>query len=203
MHILSIIGFSLILTSGLLFNYILVEEPVKRIKRIAYVRTHVFLQTVESSVALMERKFGKALPERKKIIKLLKIGERDFGVSHKDILSIMAVESGFKKYSRNTNKDKSRDYGISQQNGRYIMARYRSASRYLKKYKIRYKSVYDKYDIGLNVMSAILYQYDTGKVTKSHRRLISSYNVGRRGYFTNRKIANRYYSYVMKYRNLL
>ena len=198
-HNLHVIGLYMILLSGLIFSTTYLNDTKKlSLKKIIQEVTY---NKISDSISVIEKKLKRKLPERNKIITLLLKGEKDFGVNHKDIIAIMAHESGFRKWARNKNTNKSVDYGLSQQNGKYILARYRSASKYLKHYKIKYKSVYSKYDVGLNVMSAILFQHDIGKVTKNHRRLIASYNTGIYGYFRNKKIANKYYKSVMKYRN--
>lgn len=204
-NVILLIGFSLIFFSSIAFgfSYFKFDKPEVIEMRAKPVASKFNMQKMYQDVNKMERKVGRKLPERTKVIKLLRIGQEKYGVPYKDMLAIMAIESGFKKYAKHRNRDRSLDYGLTQQNSRYIKKRYRAATAHLKRYGIPHKRIYHKYDIGLNLMSAILFQRDIRRQTRNYRRIIVSYNTGMAGYYKYKAKGNKYFKRFMKYRRII
>lgn len=137
----------------------------------------------------------------KLVIKILLIGEKKYKIKHTNILALISLESYFNPYAVCRNRT-SKDYGLTQQNSRYIKQRYRSASKILKKYKIKYDKK-NKFDIALNLMSCILFKVTINKIVNKRgvniysKRIekIVAYNLGLGGarMRTRKKIGLKYY----------
>ena len=138
------------------------------------------------------RKWSKQTKNR--VVNLLFKGQKEFDIDYKIILSIVAIESQFKIRCIGKNK-KSVDYGLTQQNSKYIKKRYRKAEIYLKKYRI--KCYNSKFDLSKNIFSCFIFLDEI----RQHEKIIyfdqwiKAYNVGIRGSTLDsyQKVADRYY----------
>jgi len=87
------------------------------------------------------------------MMRAIEIGERYFFIDRDIVLTVIFIESDFKVNAVNR---KTLDYGLSQQNDKYHLARYKLVSKILDAEKIRY-NINNKYDIYLNVLSCFYY----------------------------------------------
>lgn len=87
------------------------------------------------------------------MIRALEIGQKYFAIDKDIVLAVIFIESDFKVKAVNKT---TLDYGLTQQNNRYYLARYKHVKKYLDKEKIDC-NIDDKYDIYLNVLSAFYY----------------------------------------------
>ena len=87
------------------------------------------------------------------MMRAIEIGERYFFIDRDIVLTVIFIESEFKVNAVNR---KTLDYGLSQQNDKYHLARYKLVSKILDAEKIRY-NINNKYDIYLNVLSCFYY----------------------------------------------
>lgn len=87
------------------------------------------------------------------MMRAIEIGEKYYNVDRDIVLAVIFIESDFKVNAVNR---KTKDYGLSQQNDKYHLARYKLVSKILDAEKIRY-NIDNKYDIYLNVLSCFYY----------------------------------------------
>ncbi len=130
-----------------------------------------------------------------KVIDALYYGEQEFGIDHKIVLSIIAIESRFKINAIGRNSD-SVDYGITQQNSLHIKQRYETSKKYLDKYNLKYSDTV--FDINQNIFSCYMYlnEIDRSSLVNSFNQMIKAYNVGIRGSTLKdwrQSKANKYY----------
>lgn len=149
------------------------------------------------------------LSEVEKLATVLKKGEQEFGIPYRDMLSLIEIESSFKKYAINKNDGTSTDYGICQVNSRNWPKLSPRAEDILKKWQIDY--VDSTYDIALNTVCCMIYLDWSRNHLKSvgeynHTRWIQSYNVGISGskskktFYKERR--KRYYEKFMIAKNI-
>ena len=86
-------------------------------------------------------------------MRAIEIGEKYYNVDRDIVLAVIFVESDFNVNAVNR---KTRDYGLSQQNDKYYLARYKLVAKILDAEKISY-DINNKYDIYLNVLSCFYY----------------------------------------------
>lgn len=87
------------------------------------------------------------------MMRALEIGERYFNTEKDIVLAVIYIESDFKVFAYN---EETNDYGLSQQNGKYILDRYITVKKILDKEKIEC-NVNHRFDIYLNVLSCFYY----------------------------------------------
>lgn len=129
----------------------------------------------------------------------LLLGEREYKIPYKDVLSIIAVESKFNPIVVRKNKNKTYDYGLCQINSR----NWECLSIKAKEALYRQEAIYidSKFDIVLNVMCAYVHLSDIRNhiIDKegTYQHYIQAYNVGMNGTFSNnaniRNIRNNYF----------
>jgi hypothetical protein len=93
--------------------------------------------------------------QKRQLITALEIGEIETGIPYEFILSIISIESAYKTNIKSRICNHGCDYGLTQQNERYLASRYKRAQYILSKYDIK-KNLY-RYDIMLNVISGFIY----------------------------------------------
>lgn len=178
-------------------------EQIKKKFRIGYER--IIEKNIKRGLKSKKKKWSKK--NIKTLVNVLNAGEIEFKINHRDILSIIRIESEFKivvKSKKNTNG--TRDYGITQINGPNIRYLYKKAARILAKHGVRYSNRKNKYDLALNTMACICYlDWARHKITVREgfnvMRWIISYNRGVRGSkHSNSK--NKYWNKFLKARNL-
>lgn len=119
-----------------------------------------------------------------------------FKLDYKTVIAQCAHESHMHKYSRNLNRDGSVDFGIGQNNSRYIDSRFISAINLNKKMHITSTELTtDKYDPVTGLIATIVYMKDNreylhryGVFYKRHipeQKWIISYNSGASGAANN------------------
>ena len=108
------------------------------------------------------------------MMRALEIGERYFHIEQEMILVLLFIESDFNVHAKGENED-STDYGLSQQNSKYINERYFVVKKILDKEKIAC-NLNDNYDIYLNVLSAYYYLDFCFKLKGSKTGGIKKYN---------------------------
>jgi len=137
-------------------------------------------------------------------------------IDHKFLLATILTESEMDIYCvpKRRNKNKSIDYGLSQQNSFYIKKRYAKARKILKSMNLKYSK--DRFDILVNVMAGAvtLHEFKTelrdtsykDKIPKKYKTLAHyiAYNVGARGLINPKReekrsvYYNRYTKYLMR-----
>ena len=91
------------------------------------------------------------------MMRAIEIGERYFFIDRDIVLTVIFIESEFKVIRKSKqNENGTFDYGLSQQNDKYYLARYKLVSKILDAEKIEY-DINNKYDIYLNVLSCFYY----------------------------------------------
>jgi len=138
--------------------------------------------TIAKNLDLKLNKFNRNWSkENKKIaINALKIGQDEFDIDHKIILSLMALESEMKIVITNKNTNGTVDFGLTMQNSRAIKQRYKAAEEILKRHGVKYSN--SKFDINKNILSAYIYYNDIKREYEyDFKRSIMAYNVGIRG----------------------
>jgi len=137
---------------------------------------------------------------KQKCIDALYYGQQEFDIDYKIVMSLISIESQYRIVVIGKNKNGSKDFGLSQQNSRYIKQRYRAAEEYLNKYKIKYSN--SNFDISKNIFSCYMLLRDTNEYGNLilFRDYIASYNVGIRGIRQEhtQKIADKYFNKFMK-----
>ncbi len=138
--------------------------------------------TISKNLGLKLKKFNRNWSkENKKIATTaLKVGQDEFNIDHKIILSIMALESEMKIVITNKNTNGTIDYGLTMQNSIAKKQRYKAAEEILKRHNIKYSN--SKFDISKNILSAYIYYNDIRQEYEyDFKRSIMAYNVGIRG----------------------
>jgi len=165
---------------------------------------------IEAAIRYRLDYHGQRLSDREiyNITKVLYVGHTQYNINYLDTISMISLESEWYKFAAGKNyrwkkingkKVKvldSVDYGLTQQNSKSIKGRYSYASKILKKMGISHDKS-NKYDVGLNTMSCILFLSAIRREIGdgySHRRMISSYNTGVVGYYKFPKKAKEYYN---------
>ena len=125
------------------------------------------------------------------MIKALEIGKKYFKTDPDIVITVIYIESHFKVKAHNKI---SNDYGLSQQNEKYYLDRYKYVKKILDREKIAC-NINNKYDIYLNVLSCFYYLdfciNQKGSVTKG----IKKYNgTGARAEAYLNKFLGVYYS---------
>lgn len=118
-------------------------------------------------------------------VDVLLVGEREYMVDHEIILNVMDIESNFNTKATRYNTNGTWDRGICQVNDCNI-PEYERAATIMKKYNLWYTSTKNRYDLGLNIMSAYVYfDWSKRKLIQnndfSEKRHIVSYNCGLSG----------------------
>ena len=137
---------------------------------------------------------------KNKCINALYYGQQEWNIDYKIVMAIISVESQYKIAVKGKNirkgKVKSIDYGLCQQNSKYIKQRYKATEQYLDKYKIKHTN--SNFDIGKNIFSCYKLLRSTSDFHDLilFRDFIASYNVGVRGVklVHMQKTADIYYS---------
>lgn len=133
-------------------------------------------------------------PQTKRhFINVIYTGSKTFKINYKVVMSIISVESKYDLKAIGKNKN-SFDYGLTQQNSKYLKVRYKAASKYLNSCGIQY-NLKNKYDLGLNVFACFNYLKnieDYGDLNHFHEK-ITAYNRGINGAKNN----NNYQYYYL------
>lgn len=91
------------------------------------------------------------------MMRAINIGEKYYDVDRDIVIAVIFIESDFKVNRKSKKNDNGTyDYGLSQQNDKYYLARYKHVARILDAEKISY-DINNKYDIYLNVLSCFYY----------------------------------------------
>ena len=106
------------------------------------------------------------------MMRAVEIGERYYNVDRDIVLAVIFIESDFKVNAVNR---MTKDYGLSQQNDKYYLARYKLVSKILDAEKIRY-NIDNKYDISLNVLSCFYYLDHCINLKASKSQGVKKYN---------------------------
>lgn len=124
------------------------------------------------------------------MMRAIEIGEKYFNVNRDIVLAVIFIESDFKVNAVNR---KTKDYGLSQQNDKYYLARYKHVSMILDAEKIRY-NINNKYDIYLNVLSCFYYLDHCINLKDSKSQGVKKYNgTGKRAEAYLNKFLEVYY----------
>ncbi|HQE59855.1 MAG TPA: hypothetical protein PLA54_11775 [Spirochaetota bacterium] len=105
-------------------------------------------------------------------MRAIEIGEKYFDVDRDIVLAVIFIEYDFKVNAVNR---KTKDYGLSQQNDKYYLARYKHVSRILDAEKISY-DINNKYNIYLNVLSCFYYLDHCMNLKGSKSQGVKKYN---------------------------
>lgn len=108
---------------------------------------------------------------------ILYIAEKHYKIEVNDIIATISLESHFNPQAIGINKN-SFDYGLTQQNSKYFIKRYLFSMKILDKYNIKYDSA-DIFDIGLNLMSCVLFKYTINKLVNRRKTYLYSKRVER------------------------
>lgn len=123
-------------------------------------------------------------------MRAIDIGEKYYDVDRDVVLAVIFIESDFKVNAVNR---KTKDYGLSQQNEKYYLARYKHVSRILDAEKVSY-DINNKYDIYLNVLSCFYYLDHCINLKGSKSQGVKKYNgVGKRAEAYLNKFLDVYY----------
>ena len=106
------------------------------------------------------------------MMRAIEIGERYYNVDRDIVLAVIFIESDFKVNAVNR---KTLDYGLSQQNDKYYLDRYKLVSIILDAEKISY-DINNKYDIYLNVLSCFYYLDHCINLKDSKSQGVKKYN---------------------------
>ena len=91
------------------------------------------------------------------MMRAIEIGEKYYNVDRDIVLAVIFIESEFKVTRKSKQNDNGTyDYGLSQQNDKYYLARYKLVAKILDAENISYY-INNKYDIYLNVLSCFYY----------------------------------------------
>lgn len=132
---------------------------------------------------------------KKLFVEIVYAGQVEFGISSKIVMAIISVESQYNIRAQGRNRN-SIDYGLTQQNSKYINRRYAYAEKRLKALGFKYSS--SIYDISKNVFACYAYLYDMSDIPELlyFRDYIDAYNKGVHGALKN-KTDNLYYQKFM------
>lgn len=129
------------------------------------------------------------------MMRAVEIGERYYNVDRDIVLAVILIESDFKVNAVNR---KTKDYGLSQQNDKYLLDRYKLVAKILDKERIEY-NINNKYDIYLNVLSCFYYLDFCIELKQSKSQGVKKYNgSGARADAYLNKFLGVYFSCVMK-----
>ena len=186
-------------------NYDPIANPVmiypgKKIKK----TTRVSLKTnIKRNIkVLKKRKYSKYNMER--LVNALYVGQKHYKIHYKDVLAMLKIESDFRIVIKSVkNRDGTYDIGISQQNSPYYKKRYKTATKILKKYKIKHSK--GKYDLYLSVLSCYgelnwIKKALCDSRKYSYKRWICSYNTGVAGYTYKINAREKYWKKFSKSR---
>ena len=124
------------------------------------------------------------------LMRAIEIGERYYNVDRDIVLAVIFIESDFKVKAENR---KTKDYGLSQQNDKYYLDRYKLVSKILDAEKISY-NINNKYDIYLNVLSCFYYLDHCINLKGSKSQGVKKYNgAGKRAEAYLNKFMEVYY----------
>ena len=123
-------------------------------------------------------------------MRAIEIGEKYYNVDRDIVLAVIFVESDFNVNAVNR---KTRDYGLSQQNDKYYLARYKLVAKILDAEKVSY-DINNKYDIYLNVLSCFYYLDHCINLKGSRSQGVKKYNgAGKRADAYLNKFMDVYY----------
>jgi hypothetical protein len=138
--------------------------------------------------------------------KVLYIGETNYKMDTLELMALISLESYFNPFAIGRNK-KSVDYGLTQQNSKYIVNRFKYASKVLTAFNIEHDTN-DYFDVGLNLMACIVFKATINKQVNSRKKYlypksvekIVAYNLGLGGVRikSRSKIGYRYYRIYRK-----
>lgn len=106
------------------------------------------------------------------MMRALEIGERYFNTEKDIVLAVIFIESDFNVFAYN---EVTNDYGLSQQNGKYILDRYTTVKKILDKEKIEC-NVNHRFDIYLNVLACYYYLDHCIELKGTKSKGIKKYN---------------------------
>ena len=110
------------------------------------------------------------------MMRAVEIGEKYYNVDRDIVLAVIFIESDFKVIRKSKKNDNGTfDYGLSQQNDKYYLARYKLVSKILDAEKISY-DINNKYDIYLNVLSCFYYLDHCINLKDSKSQGVKKYN---------------------------
>lgn len=142
-----------------------------------------------------------------KLATVLIAAENHTDINHKHLLATILTESDMKIncVPRKRNKNRTIDYGLVQQNSKYLKIRYRSAKKLLRRSGIKYTD--NIFDISVNVMSGAIVLRDYRSIMKSRGvkdrfAPVAAYNVGPSGFF-KKKLASKKRAYLHRYKRFL
>jgi hypothetical protein len=164
------------------------EEHKKDILENSYQVTNENIQKydIEKDLNYFLKKYNRnwSKQNRDKFIEVIYKGSTEFNIDPKIVMSIISIESQYRIVVKGKNKN-SVDFGLCQQNSRYINQRYKATEEYLKRNKIAYTN--SKYDIGKNVFACYMYLKDISdsEALLHFRDYITAYNQGIKGALRN------------------
>lgn len=191
-------------------NELIMIQKLKKLQVIKENLSYIFkpnsYKVIQHNIKEALRKNGIVWTQRNidRLTLVLHVGEKKFKIDHKDVLSIIKIESNFKiDVTSKVNSNGTRDHGLGQINSENIPHLYPKAAWHLRKNGIWYSNISDKHDLALNVMSSIIYLNDTRQSIKSFggyfdkKRWIQAYNTGLVGSISPQKgyvvARNRYW----------
>ena len=137
---------------------------------------------------------------KNKCIDALYYGQQEWSIDYKIVMSLISIESQYRIVVTGRNRNGSKDFGLTQQNSRYVKQRYRATENFLNDYKIKYTN--SNFDIGKNIFACYMLLRNTSEYYDLilFRDFIASYNVGVRGVRLDhmQKTADVYYSKFLK-----
>lgn len=142
-----------------------------------------------------------------KLATVLIAAENHTNINHKHLLATILTESDMKIncVPKKRNKNRTTDYGLVQQNSKYLKSRYKSAKKLLRKSGIKYSN--DIFDISVNVMSGAIVLRDYRLIMQSKGirdkfASVVSYNVGPSGFF-KKELHSKKRNYLKRYKGFL
>lgn len=127
------------------------------------------------------------------MVRALEIGERYFKTDKDIVLAVLYIESDFNVWAYN---EETNDYGLSQQNGKYILDRYTLVKEILDKEKIEC-NVNHRFNIYLNVLACYYYLDHCIELKGSKSQGIKKYNgIGTRAELYMYKVIDVYFKNV-------
>lgn len=182
----------------ILFLPNIVYEP--KFKKVSQINKEEIRENLDYFLDKYNRNWNEDL--RDNCVNIIYEGSREFNIDYKIVLACISVESQFNIYAKGYNRD-SIDFGLSQQNSRYIDQRYLAVEKYLRKAGIPFTS--SKFDMAKNIYSCFLVFKDIEQnpIINSFPDSIKAYNVGVNG--IKMKIYKRvaYHYYIRFYENYI
>lgn len=127
------------------------------------------------------------------MMRALEIGERYFKTDKDIVLAVLYIESDFNVWAYN---EETNDYGLSQQNGKYILDRYIIVKEILDKEKIDC-NINHRFNIYLNVLACYYYLDHCIELKGSKSQGIKKYNgIGVRAELYMYKVIDVYFKNV-------